>query len=267
MKRAVDRMFLHPLKQTARARVVCFPYAGGTASVFNGLLGALPSDLDVCAFEPPGRQKRGHEPLVTDMDALLQPLLDESGWLLDRPCVFLGHSLGSWMAFELARKLREVKQRLPVAMVLAGARAPQLPRPRALSALPDDVFMAELRAMNGTPSEVLDDPELMAYVQPRIRADFALGERYAPRTAPALQLPFVVLGGSSDRWVQAAHLQAWSVHCAGEFQLQLLPGDHFFIHSQQRALCALLEHSLARHANPARAGGHGQPQTKELSSP
>lgn len=243
--RVVDRMFLQPLKHVARARVVCFPYAGGTASVFNGLASALPSDVDVCAFEPPGRQKRMHEPFAASMDALLAPLLEVSGELMDRPCVFYGHSLGSWFALEFARALRDAGQALPLGLLLSAARAPHLPRRAALSQLSDAAFLAELREMNGTPPEVLDDPELMAYVLPRIRADFALAEGYRPRTGPALAVPFVVLGGTRDRWVRPAHLQAWRDYCAAEFRLQLLAGDHFFIQSQQRALCSLIERALS----------------------
>jgi medium-chain acyl-[acyl-carrier-protein] hydrolase len=243
--RVVDRMFLQPLKHVARARVVCFPYAGGTASVFNGLARALPSDIDVCAFESPGRQKRTHEPFAASIDALLAPLLEVASEVVDRPCVFYGHSLGSWLALEFARGLRDAGQALPLGLLLAAARAPHLPRRAALSQLPGAAFVAELREMNGTPPEVLEDPELMAYVLPRIRADFALAENYQPRPAPALAIPFVVLGGTRDRWIQPAHLQAWRDYCASEFRLQLLAGDHFFIQSQQHALCSLIERALS----------------------
>ncbi|HKU42756.1 MAG TPA: alpha/beta fold hydrolase [Polyangiales bacterium] len=242
--RAVDRLFLHPLSRASRARVVCFPYAGGTASIFNGLSRALPSDLELCAFEPPGRQKRSHEPLATSMHELVSSLLEVAGDLLDRPCVFYGHSMGSWLAFELARALRDARQALPVALLLSAARAPHLPRRRGLSQLSDEEFVAELAAMKGTPPEVLGDPDLMAYVLPRIRADFAVAERYRPESAPPLALPFTVLGGAQDHWIQPAHLQAWRSYSSAEFRLQLLAGDHFFLERQQNTLCGLLERAL-----------------------
>ena len=245
MGSVVDRMFLRPRKRTARARVLCFPYAGGTASAWNGLARALPDDIDLCSFEPPGRQNRAAEPFATSVQELVAPLFDAWDSIGDRPTVLVGYSLGSWVAFELTRQLRDAGRRLPVALLLAAARAPHEPRGAALSTLDDEAFIAELRAMNGTPREVLEDADLMEYVLPRIRADFALAERYLPAIAPPLPVPFSVLGGAHDRRTRPVHLQAWRTCCAAEFELSLLAGDHFFLHGHERAFSSRIERSLA----------------------
>lgn len=245
MNSQLERLFLRPPRRDAAARALCFPYAGGTSTTFDGLSRALGPELDVCAFEPPGRQKRLSEPLARSMDELILPLLDRAAYLCDRPYVLFGHSLGAWVAFAFARALRASGYAPPRALVIAASRAPHLPPRVRVSELSDEDFCLSLRAMNGTPRELLADEDLMSFVLPRIRADFALADAYVPEPAPPLAVPFVVVGGTDDPTVRMPQLLAWQTHCAGTFQLQLLPGDHFFVQAQTRALGGLIERCLS----------------------
>jgi len=240
-----QRLFLRPLAPHAAARVVCFPCAGGTATMFDALAAALAPSIDVCAFELPGRQNRMREPFARSMHELLQPLVACAAELFDRPYVLLGHSLGSWMAFELARKLRARRHPSARALVVMGERAPDAPRRPAISQLSDAAFSAALCSMGGIPRELLDEPELMELLLPRMRADFALAESYVPPDEPPLPLQLVAVGGSHDPTVPQRLLQAWSAHCSAGFEQHVLTGDHFFVQSQTRALCALVERILA----------------------
>lgn len=227
-----------------RARVFCFPHSGGTAAAFKQLGQALPEWLELCAFEPPGREARCAEPFARTMDELLAPVLAHRAGLFDRPYVLLGHSLGTWMAFELARALRRAGAAMPRALVLAACRAPHVARRPPLSRLEEHELREELRSMNGTPREVLDADHLMALLLPRIRADFALGEGYQLGDEPPLDVPLHVLGGLDDPTAKPAQLSAWRALCTGRFELTLLPGDHFFVTAHNRALVKLLSRVL-----------------------
>ena len=107
------RMFPRARMTDARARVFCFPYAGGTSAIFDPLRVELPRDVELFAFEPPGRQSRQGEPLIRSMDQLLAPLVRHGASLFDRPYLLLGHSLGSWVSLELARTLRRIGSAMP----------------------------------------------------------------------------------------------------------------------------------------------------------
>src|SRR5579862_3518131 len=54
----------------ARIRLFCFAYAGGTASMFRGWQERLPSHVEVCAVQLPGRESRIQEPPLTRMKPL-----------------------------------------------------------------------------------------------------------------------------------------------------------------------------------------------------
>ena len=46
------------LSPCARAQLVCFPHAGGTANFFRNWSRALPWDVDLLALQYPGREER-----------------------------------------------------------------------------------------------------------------------------------------------------------------------------------------------------------------
>ena len=162
-------------------------------------------------------------PLVEALGAALIPLLD-------KPFALFGHSLGTLIAFELARRLRETYSVSPVRLIVSAGAAPQLShRGTPVHNLPETEFLAELRRLNGTPIELLNHAELMEILLPLLRADFALYETYQYSVAPALNCPITAFGGLQDRRVEQADLAAWSVQTDNSFALRMFPGDHFFL--------------------------------------
>src|SRR4051812_43491163 len=87
-------------RSQARLRLFCFPYSGGGAGAFRGWADAMPS-LDVCAIQAPGREARMREPALTRMEPLVAALTEVIRPLAGEPYAFFGHSLGSFVAFEV----------------------------------------------------------------------------------------------------------------------------------------------------------------------
>jgi medium-chain acyl-[acyl-carrier-protein] hydrolase len=140
--------------------------------------------------------------------------------------------MGGLLGFELARYLRRQWGKLPVRLLVAGHRAPHLPRRgSSLHSLPEPHFSQELRTLGGTPAEVLDNRELMNVVAPVLRADFAVCETYEYAPDEPLACPISVFGGLEDRMVPPTDLSAWGEHTRSGFSVRLLPGNHFFVRS------------------------------------
>jgi medium-chain acyl-[acyl-carrier-protein] hydrolase len=110
--------------------------------------------------------------------------------------------------------------------------------------LPDAEFIEELRRLNGTPEEVLQNEELLHLSLPMLRADFAIAETRVPFSQESLPCPVSAYGGLRDPEVTREDLLAWSQVTKGGFRCQLFPGDHFFIHSAQTNLLQVLSHEL-----------------------
>jgi surfactin synthase thioesterase subunit len=227
-------------------RLLCLPYSGGSAMFYARWRRLLPSWIDVRPVEWPGRGARMDEPLATDPRALASQLAAEVHAQLDAPYALFGHSLGALMAFELAHSLLDRGAPAPAVLFASGAEAPAV-RDGSKWRLPlsDDALLQELRNLQGTPDEALSNTELMRSALPVLRADFLMCGAYAYRSRPPLPCPVHVFGGADDETSREA-LLAWRQETSAEFTLRMLPGHHFFIHTQQAELLDLIGSALAR---------------------
>ncbi|SCL23262.1 Acyl transferase domain-containing protein [Micromonospora pallida] len=239
----------------ARLRLFCLPYAGGNAALFRTWPGELPDGVEVCPIQLPGREQRHREPAFTQMSALVQTLGGVLRPYLDQPFALFGHSMGALVAYELTRHLRRRELPAPTHLYVSAARAPHLPDLEPpLHRLPEPRLIEKLRAMDGTPEEMLGDPETIALYLPVLRADFALVETRIHQTEPPLDVPLTAFGGERDDKVTEEQLAAWRDQTTTGFALEMLPGDHFFVQRERAgllaALSARLTHDLARLAAP-----------------
>jgi surfactin synthase thioesterase subunit len=145
--------------------------------------------------------------------------------------------MGALLAFELARALRRRGADEPRVLFVSGGPAPQLPRRLPLiHAQPDDVVVARLRDLGAVPEDVYAEPELLDLLMPTIRADFSVVETYTYRPEPPLGCPVVAFAGTEDREVPPGQVAPWHEQTTSGFAQHVLPGDHFFLHSERTAL-------------------------------
>ena len=183
------------------------------------------------------------------MDPLVSALTDALLPLLDKPFAFFGHSMGAWVSFELARRLQTNHELEPIQLFPSGAWAPQIgSRESPIHDLPEPEFIEALKLLNGTPREVLDHPELMKLLLPILRADFEVCERYKYAAGPPLKCPITAFGGLEDRRLRRSDLTAWKEQTTGSFALQMLAGDHFFLHSTEAELLRTIAKALRESA-------------------
>jgi medium-chain acyl-[acyl-carrier-protein] hydrolase len=181
---------------------------------------------------------------LVDLVAAAAPVLAP---YMDRPFAFFGHSMGALVSFELARHLHRTDQTEPAHLFLSGCQAPQLAHTRAVTYdLPESEFVEELRRLEGTPAEVLDNPELLQLMLPLLRADFAVSQTYNYTEGLPLSCPLTIFGGLEDDAVTRETLSSWREHTTAAFSLRMLPGKHFFLHSSKDLLCEVVARELGR---------------------
>jgi surfactin synthase thioesterase subunit len=226
----------------------CFPYAGGGAAIYRGWENFVPPGVEIFAVQPPGRGSRFREPPIDRMESLLATVATAMEPFLDLPVVLFGHSVGGFASFEMAHRLRAQFSVNVKHLFVSGARGPQLKRNRHnIHDLPEEEFLTELKTLNGTPPEVLENPELMRMISRTLRADFAIAETYrVSEQRPPLNCPITVFGGLDDTLAAREDLEAWKVHTTNSFDLWHLPGDHFFIHTSDSLILRILSRELTR---------------------
>ena len=234
----------------ARMRLFCFPYAGGTAAAFRNWPRYLPSEIEVCAIQYAGRGSRIAEPLSEDVVDVMNGVYQDLQPFLKKPFAFFGHSMGALVSYEFARRLQRERQPEPFQMLVSGCGAPHV---RIIDEptynLPEAEFIAELRRLQGTPGEILDNAELMKLMMPIVRADFKASETYTYAPGPLLECPLRAFGGLKDEMIPREKVEAWSEHTRGSFRAQMLPGDHFFLNTSQSLLTRIIAQELLTHLN------------------
>jgi len=230
----------------AKLRLFCFPFAGGGGSFYRSWSQDLPAGVEVCPVQLPGRETRMRETAYTRIEPLISDVTNALLPWLDKPYCLFGHSMGSLVVFELARRLATAHNSSPEHVFVSGYNAPQLEYKSALrSDLPENEFMAQLARMEGTPKEVLESPELMQLLLPVMRADCAVCDFYTYSEQAALLCPISVYGGSEDHETPQQSLEAWREQTASAFNCQLFQGGHFFLQSARREFLAGLSNELS----------------------
>ncbi|EJW15726.1 alpha/beta fold hydrolase [Paenibacillus alvei] len=228
----------------ATFRLFCFPFAGGSASVFRTWHKKLPDYLEVCSIQYPGRGTWMGETFYTDTKSMVEAAAQAIRSHLDKPFLFYGHSMGAIIAFELARYCAEQFGRRPILLMVGGRNAPDADREiEPIYHLPEAEFRAGLRTYGGTPDEVLANDELMDLFSPILRADFQLSETYSYEGGK-VTCPIVAWGGYDDHMVPEDNLRDWKRFTDSRFTCEMLPGGHFFLQSHQEELLIRVKREL-----------------------
>jgi len=227
----------HESKISPKKVLICFAHSGGGASVYHHWEKLLSPEIEIWRVQLPGREERWDERLERSMPELIAKICDGLTLSLRNihiPYLFFGHSLGSLVTFETARELRRRNMKLPQQLIVSGREAPQCPDPDPpIRDLPEKEFLIELRKYEGTPESFFQDPDLIKFFLPILRADFTLGETYQYRDEPPLDCPLTVYGSVADPNLTTEGLRAWEKQTTNDFQLRMFEGHHFYLHERQ----------------------------------
>jgi surfactin synthase thioesterase subunit len=232
----------HP---AARRTLACIGFSGGGTTVFRPWASHIAADTQLALYCYPGRDIRSGEALTHDWDALLADATGAIAGLADRPYTLFGHSLGAWVAFEVAAALERRGLRPPARLVVSAMGSP--PRYRELLRRPptaedcDEQLLAWLLAAGQVPEEVAAEPELVEMAMAFLRADLtaAAGYRYVSGTVTSA--PITVLFGRDDPDLGEAAAAAWlPLTTSGDLRILELPGGHVYTDESWSGLPTLL---------------------------
>jgi medium-chain acyl-[acyl-carrier-protein] hydrolase len=211
----------------AHTRLLCFHHAGGSAAMYRRWGGLLPDTIETIGVQLPGRADRFVEPPHAQMIPLVDDLVDAVGPLLERPFAFFGISMGARVAWALAHELRDRALPSPVRLHLACDAAPSTDDGTWPWEDRADGIEGYMREMGGTPTEVLDQPELMRALVPTLRCDLAVLSTHSLRPDVPLDVPVVAYAGVHDPVAPPARVAQWRQETTAGFVLHRLESGHF----------------------------------------
>jgi surfactin synthase thioesterase subunit len=219
------------LESAATGRLFCIPYAGGSASMYRQFTASTPAWLQVVPIELPGRGRLVKEPLASSLVELAGLIATTIGQTSDKPYAIFGHSLGALLAYQATAMLGAsgIPQQ-PLRLYLSGVTPPFLGRERPpLSNMDEATLLKYMRAFEGTPEAILNDPSIRAFLLPILRSDFRLVEQFQLNEPLRIQVPLTVLWGNEDPATPEPDMLQWERAAAGDFLIRSYPGGHFFL--------------------------------------
>ena len=235
----------------AKARLFCFPYAGGGLATFRAWPKLLDESVEVVAVEPPGRGTRINETPINSMDKFVERLLPEMFEWLDRPSAFFGHCLGGLTMFVTLCALPKESALFIKHLFACGVRPPHLLKRRgefednlvydmmlhkefdirvAPYAQADEIFVDIVRHFDTPEADrMLAIPALRAALLPAIRAEFGMAYNYEYQAVQPFAFPISSFVGDVDPWVSEKDSAGWGEHTCGGFTNHVRKGSHFLI--------------------------------------
>ncbi|USX56209.1 beta-ketoacyl synthase N-terminal-like domain-containing protein [Lentzea sp. HUAS12] len=239
---------------TAKVRLLCIPYGGGSTLLFQRWQGLLGDDVDVCPVALPGRGERFGEPVVPDVYDLVDALEPEAAQACDKPVVIYGHSAGALIGYLLALRLRRrgitAVRHLVVGAFsspgrgenpfyraclrsLADAGYPEMPSTAQIRAL-DVAGLRELARLMLLPTPPDVDAEFLRLTLPILAGDIRLVGSFRQADAETLDIPITAVHGTGEDRVSGDEMRDWRTRTSAGFDFHALAGDHFFLHPDQR---------------------------------
>ena len=223
-----------------KTQIFLLHFAGGSCYSFDFLKSDLQNNFECHALELPGRGKRNQElHLFNKRDAVLDYVAQIKKLRNDQPYIIYGHSMGATLGFSVTKEL-EAHRDAPNILIVSGNPGPganmnDIQR----HALSDPEFKAELRSLGGVPEEVLEDEDLYNFFSPKMRADFEILEKSrGSEIGQVINTPIYAIMGDQEETV--GEIENWRTYTSRKFDYQIVPGNHFFIHSQVETLTQII---------------------------
>lgn len=233
-----------------KINLFCLPFAGGSRYSYRLYEDNIPAFINIVPLEYPGRGTRMREPLMEDIDELLQDLYLQIKDKLDQAeYAIYGHSMGGLMSCLLARRVIENGRKPPLHLFVTGTTGPSATSRTAKKRhlLGKEAFIEEVRNLNGSPDEILQNDELLNYIEPILRADFKVTENYTYASADSLDIPITVITGTrEDMKLEDIHL--WQKETKATVDFRRMPGHHFFIYKYPFEIIQIIAKKLLVHS-------------------
>ena len=228
-------------------KIICLPFAGGNKYSYRPYIEKAPSFLEFITLEYPGRGTRIREPLISTIEDLVNDLFAQCKPIIGQASyAFYGHSMGGLLVYLLTKKITENNLIAPIHLFITGTSGPSAPGrlEKKRSLLGTKEFIQELKDFGGMPDEILQNEEMLLFLEPILRADFKASENYKHQDSSALNIPITVITGTKED-MDKDDIQTWAKETTGNVEFKVMHGGHFFIYNHVESILYIIAKKLS----------------------
>lgn len=214
-----------------KKEIFIIPFAGGSINSMIPLAREFELFSKVHILELPGRGKRILEPLLTNVEEMVEDLyaIVRPKMNINKEYCFFGHSMGSLLGILLVKKILEEDNFRITHFFASGRGGPSLQlENKGTSKLPSNEFREKLRELGGSPDDVLENEELMELFEPIIRADFKASEEFEYKESKKLDIHIMGFYGTEEK-ITMEDMLLWQSESNFPVQILRFEGNHFFL--------------------------------------
>ncbi|MEU8199456.1 alpha/beta fold hydrolase [Microbispora amethystogenes] len=241
MSRPHDTTVIRPAPRHASTRsLICLGFCGGGTAPYRPWASFLDERTQLTLICYPGREGRFSEPYAQAWEELTRDAMAAVLSAADKPYILFGHSMGGWMAFDVATTIEREGGPLPEALVVSSCNAPSrgLTDRDRFPALEDsdDALLTWMETIGLLPAHVRSDAFLLEMAYELMRADIRVRDSYRYTPGAQTSVPVQVLWGRNDAVIEPAIAEQWRQVCRRAFRCDSLPGGHFYTPDIWRSL-------------------------------
>lgn len=220
-----------------------FPHAGGSANFYAPFAKTFTADVKRIAVQYPGR--RGNHDLAsfTTIQELAQGVYGKLAPVVgpdDRIALF-GHSMGSMVAFEVARLFEDRGNAVGALFVSACAAPGRV----GYDYIPesDRGLLDAMATRTGVDPSFLEDEEFATRILPTLRGLKAISNYDCPPDA-RVSCPIYAFHADDDEVATREKVAPWADRTTSHFAIREFPGHHFYLNDHLPELVEDIENVI-----------------------
>lgn len=243
--------YFTPIKPDNRIILFCFHHAGGSASFFRNWESRLSTSVfNIVPIQLSGREERIKEPFITDMTILVNEIIYDFMPIIRKyKYAFLGHSMGSLIAYEISYQLEKLSENkkinLPLFITLSSVEPPYFPLKMNLNpSESDEIFLKQLINYGNIPDAMLDYPEIIGELIKRAKADVILIQSYTKIFDQEKRFinksKLILFLSNNDKTIDIENVFQWENYGI-VISKKIFNGTHFYINDNFLNIIKILE--------------------------
>lgn len=221
----------------------CFPYAGGSASLFVQWKKHFGSEVSVYPVLYPFREARRSERMPDTVQQLAKEFVDDNEEMLrSGKFAIFAHCAGASIAYETVIYARKKLSIEPEFIIVSGAEPPKnsISAFAGMSDAGDDEFLQYLIDSHFVKPDVVNNKGFLTYYIPIIREDFKSLFKYNMTKSEKLSCPIYCFFGQYDQVIFISELDKWRNYTSAETIYRQFSGDHYYFTGITDEICDVI---------------------------